>query len=505
MIKPVVLLILDGWGLCGDDEYNAIRTANKPNYDRILKDYPMVPLQTSGLAVGLPEGQMGNSEVGHLNIGSGRVVYQDLTRIDQEIRTGSFFRNKVLNAAISKAASTGKCLHLMGLLSDGGVHSHIDHLKALLELAKEKGVKTAYVHAMLDGRDVPPSSAGTYIEDLERFMSHLGLGTLATIQGRFYVMDRDKRWDRVEKGYRAIAEGEGLAFNTAMDAMEASYAKEQTDEFVLPSVIGGYGGVEDGDCVLFFNFRADRAREISRVFYDVDFKEFPVKRHEIDYVCLTEYDETLGAPIAYPPERLENTLGEYLAKKGMHQIRIAETEKYAHVTFFFNGGVEAPNPLEDRILVPSPKVATYDLQPEMSAFEVCGKVLEVLEEGSHEVLIVNFANCDMVGHTGKFDAAVKAVEAVDQCLGQIADKVAEKQGALLVTADHGNAECMYNKKIGETHTAHTTNPVPFIVLTPEAVRLRQDADLSLRDISPTILKLLDLEAPPEMTGKSIIE
>ena len=505
MIKPVVLLILDGWGLSDEKEDNAIQLANIPNYNQILKEYPMTTLNTSGLAVGLPEGQMGNSEVGHLNIGSGRVVYQDLTRIDQEIRTGSFFKNQVLISSIKKAVEAGGAVHLMGLLSDGGVHSHISHVKALLDLAKSQGAGKVFVHAMLDGRDVPPKSAAEYIESIEKYMQHIGLGEIATIQGRYYTMDRDNRWDRVELGYKAMAGGEGVQFDSALKALEESYSKDVTDEFVLPSVIGDYEGIKDGDSVIFFNFRGDRAREISQVFYNEAFNSFPLQRLKVNYVCMTEYDENLGAPIAYPPERLENTLGQYLAKQGIHQIRIAETEKYAHVTFFFNGGVELANALEDRILVPSPKVATYDLQPEMSVFEVCDKVLEVLEAGKHEVLIVNFANGDMVGHSGMLDAAIKAVEAVDECLGRIVGKVEEKRGALLITADHGNCECMYNKKIGEAHTAHTTNPVPFIAVTPERVELRQDPDLSLRDISPTILALLDLEVPKEMTGKSIIK
>ena len=504
MIKPVVLLILDGWGLNEDKEYNAIQLADAPNYLRITEKYPMTKLQTSGLFVGLPQGQMGNSEVGHLNIGSGRVVYQDLTRLDKEIETGAFFKNPVLSENMDKAIIEGKAIHLLGLLSDGGVHSHIRHAEALIKMAKEKGVKELYLHCLLDGRDVPPQSAAQYIKEIEKYMELLGLGKIATIEGRYYAMDRDKRWGRVELGYKAIANAEGKKYSTALEVLEDSYSKDVVDEFVVPAVIGNYKGLNDGDALILYNFRGDRAREISQVFFNKEFKDFPIRKLDINYVCMTEYDGNLGAPIAYPPEKLVNTLGKYLSDKGIHQIRIAETEKYAHVTFFFNGGVEASNPLEDRILVPSPKVATYDLKPEMSLFEVCDKILEVLKENKHEVLIINFANGDMVGHSGKLSAAIKAVEAVDKCLGQISQKVLDLDGTLLVTADHGNCEYMHNYETDGPHTAHTVFPVPFIVVSNKGYKLRQDEDLSLKDISPTILKLLKLEVPEEMTGKSII-
>lgn len=504
MIKPVVLLILDGWGLSRDKEYNAVYLAHTPRYDKLMKEYPHTSLKTSGLAVGLPEGQMGNSEVGHLNIGSGRIVYQDLTRIDKEIRQGNLAENPVLKEAMEAVREKGKALHFMGLLSDGGVHSHLDHLKALMEMAKNLGVEKVWIHGFLDGRDVPPKSAASYIENMEKFMDVLKLGAFGTIQGRYYAMDRDQRWDRVEMGYLALATGRGGRFGSALEALESHYRDGLTDEFILPSVMEGYEGMSEGDTVIFFNFRGDRAREISRVFYDPEFKEFPIYHKDIGYVCLTEYDENLGAPVAYPPEHMKNTLGEYLSHSGCRQVRIAETEKYAHVTFFFNGGVEEANPGEDRILIPSPKVATYDLQPEMSIEEVTGKVLEVLDKGLHEAVIVNFANGDMVGHSGVLKAAIKAVEAVDRNVGRIADKVLEMDGALLITADHGNAECMYNKRIGETHTAHTTNPVPFLLVSKKDLQLRTDLELSLRDIAPTMLELLGLGVPEEMTGKSIL-
>lgn len=505
MIKPVVLLILDGWGIEDSNEANAIKLAYTPNYSRIIKDYPNTQLITSGLDVGLPHGQMGNSEVGHLNIGSGRVVYQELTKIDNEIKTGNFFSNEVLISNMQKAKLSDNALHLMGLLSDGGVHSHISHIKALLEMAKNIGLKKVYIHAFMDGRDVPPRSAREYIDSLEKFMEHIELGQIATVQGRYYAMDRDKRWDRVELGYRAIAYAEGVKEDSAIEAVEKSYEANINDEFIIPAVIGEYKGIQDGDSVIFFNFRGDRAREITEVLLKSDFSEFPRKNVEINYASMTEYDENLIAPVAFPPERLKNTLGEYLSKKGIRQVRIAETEKYAHVTFFFNGGIEEANFNEDRILVPSPKVPTYDLKPEMSLYEVTEKVLDVLENRIHEVVIINFANGDMVGHTGNIQAAIKAVEAVDECLGKIEKAVKDLDGALLITADHGNCECMYNKKLEESHTAHTTNPVPFIVVSNKKMNVRNENGLSLRDIGPTILKLLDLEIPVEMTGTSLIK
>jgi len=503
MKKPVMLCILDGWGLRDNGDDNAIETGDTPNWHRLISRYPWSRLEASGEAVGLPEGQMGNSEVGHLNIGSGRVVYQDLTRINKSVRDGDFFENPVFAEAMDRAAREDRKLHLMGLLSDGGVHSHIDQVIALVKMAKERGVKRLYVHALLDGRDVPPSSAGTYVETLEKAMEKTGLGEIATIAGRYYTMDRDKRWDRVEKGYDAMVRAQGQTAPGALEAVSQAYGRGETDEFVLPTVIRPEGRIEDGDSLIFFNFRADRAREITRAFTQKDFAEFPVEPIRIHYVCLTEYDATFDAPIAFPPESLDHTLGEVLSEAGLSQLRIAETEKYAHVTFFFNGGVEEAVPGEDRILIASPKVATYDLQPEMSAYEVKDRVLEVLDQDLYDVIILNFANPDMVGHTGVLEAARKAVAAVDDCLQQVLDRVLEKDGTVFVTADHGNCEQMVDPETGNPHTAHTSNLVPFVVVSRDAQDLTV-ADGSLQDIAPTILWRLGLEKPQAMTGSSLV-
>ena len=503
--KPVALIILDGFGWRNDSYGNAVQAANTPNIDRIFKENPLVTIGASGMDVGLPDGQMGNSEVGHTNIGAGRIVYQELTRITKDIRDGGFFENKALCAAVDRALQSGKALHLIGLMSNGGVHSHSEHLFALLELAKRKGLKDVYVHALMDGRDVPPDSGKGFIEELLAKMAEIGVGTLATITGRYYAMDRDNRWDRVEKAYAAMVYGEGV-HGAPLEVMEKSYADGVTDEFVVPAVTCEGGRVSPGDSVIFFNFHPDRARAITRTFVDDAFTGFERKngRFPLHYVCFTQYDATMpNVDVAFHPQSLNNVMGEYLAKNGKTQLRIAETEKYAHVTFFFNGGVEAPFDGEDRALVPSPKVATYDLQPEMSAYLVADECVKRIESGKYDVIILNFANCDMVGHTGVFDAAVKAVEAVDACAGKVVDAVLAKGGAVLLTADHGNADQMYDPDPQHPFTAHTTNPVPFLVAGVEDAKLRTGGVLA--DIAPTMLKILGLPLPAEMTGKSILE
>ncbi len=507
---PLMLMILDGWGISGEKTGNAITQANTPYYDGLLSTYPHTLLGASGEDVGLPDGQMGNSEVGHLNIGAGRVVYQDFTRISKAIREGDFFKNDVLREAVNRARNNGKALHLIGLLSDGGVHSHINHLYALLELAKQQGLQRVYVHAVLDGRDVPPANAREYIDALENKFSELGLGAIATVMGRYYAMDRDKRWDRVEKAYNAMAFGEGIMATLPSGAVARSYENGETDEFVVPTVIIRQTGepvaaIKDGDSVIFYNFRPDRAREITRAFVDEDFSGFVRKQGypRIFYVCMTQYDKTIDAPVAFKPQALVNTLGEYLGKKGIRQLRIAETEKYAHVTFFFNGGIEPPNPGEERILIPSPKVPTYDLKPEMSAYEVTEAVLEEIEAEKHDIIILNFANPDMVGHTGVVEAAVKAVEVIDDCMSRIVEKIKKKRGIVLITADHGNVEQMTAGDTGQPHTAHTTNRVPLIYV-DEANRNAGIQEGRLEDVAPTLLKLLGLEKPAEMTGRALI-
>ena len=497
-------MILDGWGLAPAGSTNAAAMARTPNLDEFFANYPHTTLQASGRAVGLPAGQIGNSEVGHLNIGAGRIIYQSLTRIDKAIENGELLQNPVLEQVMDQILAAGKALHLLGLLSDGGVHSHIEHLLALLRMAKAKGLQHVYVHAFLDGRDVGPKTALTYIAQLEATMHEIGVGQLATVSGRYYAMDRDKRWERVERAYNVIV---GRADKTAASAaagVEASYAAGVTDEFVEPFAVAGVpGAVKAGDGVIFFNFRPDRAREITRVLHDEDFTYFarPADVRPVNYVCMTQYDATIDAPVAFPPEEIADTLGEVLAKHGLAQLRIAETEKYAHVTFFFNGGVEAPNAGEERILIPSPKVATYDLQPEMSAKEVTQALLAELDKDKFDAIILNFANPDMVGHTGVLSAAIAAMEKVDDCAGRIVRRVLELDGSVCITADHGNLEKMAEAD-GSPNTAHTTNPVPFILVSKQKHKLHSGI---LADIAPTLLELLQLEQPKAMTGTSLID
>lgn len=502
MKKPLILMILDGFGIAGD-KGNAIKAANKPNIDRLFSSNPVTQIGASGMDVGLPDGQMGNSEVGHTNIGAGRVVYQELTRITKSIQDGDFFQNEALCNAIDNAVKNGTALHIMGLLSDGGVHSHNTHLYGILELAKKKGLEKVYVHAFLDGRDVPPSSGKDYVAACVEEMKKIGVGQIATVMGRYYAMDRDNRWERVVKAYSAMVYGEGVKCADPVEAVAASYAEGVTDEFVVPTVIDGAAPIGANDSMIFYNFRPDRAREITRTFVDPDFSGFERKKgfFPLTYVCMTQYDATMpNVQVAFKPQSLDNTFGEYISNKGLTQLRIAETEKYAHVTFFFNGGVENTYENEDRILVASPKVATYDLQPEMSAYEVADKCAEAIKSGKYDVIILNFANCDMVGHTGVFDAAVKAVEAVDSCVGKVTDAIAEMGGVSLITADHGNADKMFEDD-GSPFTAHTTNPVPFCVI-GYPCQLREGGKLA--DIAPTMLQILGLEQPEEMTGKSLI-
>lgn len=507
--KPTVLMILDGYGLNDKTEANAVAEANTPVMDGLMKDYPFVKGYASGLSVGLPDGQMGNSEVGHLNMGAGRIVYQDLTKITKMIQDGDFFENPELLKACKNAKDNKSALHLYGLLSDGGVHSHISHLYGLLELAKKEGLEKVYVHCFLDGRDTPPASGKGYVEELEEKMKEIGVGKVATVMGRYYVMDRDNRWDRVELAYKAMVKGEGLAADSAVEAVANSYADDKTDEFVLPTVVMENGApvatIKDGDSIIFFNFRPDRAREITRCFCAEDFDGFDRgDRVKTTYVCFTEYDVTIpNKSIAFPKTEITNTLGEFLAAKGLKQARIAETEKYAHVTFFFNGGVEEPNEGEERILVKSPKVATYDLQPEMSAFTVCDKLCEAIRSDKYDVIIINFANPDMVGHTGVEAAAIKAVEAVDACVGKVVEAIKEVDGQMFICADHGNAEQLLDYETKAPFTAHTTNPVPFILVNADPkYKLREDGVLA--DIAPTLIELMGLEKPQEMTGTSLL-
>ena len=495
-------MILDGFGIA-PDEGNAIAAAKKPNLDKIFAENPHTQIGASGLDVGLPDGQMGNSEVGHTNIGAGRIVYQELTRITKSAQEGDMDKNPALLKAMENAKENGKALHLMGLLSDGGVHSHNTHLYALLEMAKRQGLEKVFVHCFMDGRDVPPSSGKDYVKELMEKLDEIGVGKIATVMGRYYAMDRDNRWERVEKAYAAMVYGEGLEADCPLCAMQNSYDNDVTDEFVVPTVVKGAEPIDAGDSVIFYNFRPDRAREITRTLVDPDFTGFERKKgfFPLTYVCMTQYDATMpNVEVAYKPESLTNTFGEYISNKGLTQLRIAETEKYAHVTFFFNGGVEKQYPGEDRILVKSPAVATYDLQPEMSAYEVTDKMVEAVKSGKYDALILNYANCDMVGHTGVFEAAVKAVEAVDTCVGRVVEAVKEMGGCVLLTADHGNADKMVDTD-GEPFTAHTTNPVPFCVIN-HPCQLREGGRLA--DIAPTMLKVLGLPQPAEMTGESII-
>ena len=503
--KPVMLMILDGWGIAPPSSTNAVTRARTPHLDYYFNRYPHSQLRCSGEAVGLPEGQMGNSEVGHLSIGSGRIIYQSLTRISRAVKDGSLEKNPVLVKAMEEARDGEKKLHLLGLLSDGGVHSHIDHLLGLLAMAQKMGVEKVCVHAFLDGRDTPPQSAAPFLEQVEKACKELGVGQIATVSGRYYAMDRDKRWERIRKVYDCMTGGEALEAPSAAEGLAAAYGAGQTDEFVVPFRVAGVDGkVEKGDSLIFFNFRPDRARELTHVFTDPEFDGFPRKETAlpVHFVSMTEYEKGLQAAVAFPPEAIKDTLAEVVSRAGLHQLHIAETEKYAHVTFFFNGGREQPFPNEDRILVPSPKVATYDLQPEMSAYLVTEKLQEALAKDLYDLVILNFANPDMVGHTGSLEAAVKALEAVDECVGSLAETVLQKGGALCITADHGNLEEMEDPVTHAPMTAHTTNPVPFLVVGAEPGTQVEDGGLS--DIAPTLLDLLDLPEPEAMTGHSLL-
>ncbi len=502
--KPVALIIMDGFGYNPENYGNAIKAANKPNLDKYFKECANTIIGASGLDVGLPDGQMGNSEVGHTNIGAGRIVYQMLVKISKSIKDGDFFENKALVDAMNNCKEKNSALHLMGLLSPGGVHSHMEHLYGLLEMAKRNGIEKVYVHAFLDGRDVPPSSASEYMEEAVEEIKKIGVGSVATISGRFYAMDRDNAWDRVEKAYDAIVMGEGVQETEPVQAIKNSYANGVTDEFMLPTVVDKNGMVKENDSVIFFNFRPDRARQLTRTFVDPEFKGFERKKgyFPVHFVCMAQYDASMpNVSVAFPPEQLKMTLGEYLSELGKTQLRIAETQKYAHVTFFFNGGEEKQFEGEDRILIKSPDVETFDMKPEMSAFEVTDAVVDAINSDKYDVIILNYANCDMVGHTGVFDAAKTAVEAVDTCVGRMVDAILAKNGVALITADHGNADKMYEAD-GSPFTAHTTNPVPFIVVGKDC-ELREGGVLA--DIAPTILEIMGVPQPAEMTGKSLIK
>lgn len=506
MKKLTALIIMDGYGLSKETVGNAIGENCSPYIRYLMENFPNTSLNASGLAVGLPEGQMGNSEVGHLNIGAGRVVYQDFTRITKSIEDGDFFQNEVLLNAMKAAKNTK--LHLMGLVSDGGVHSHMTHLYALMEMAKKQGVEKVFVHCFMDGRDTAPTSGAGFVKELQAKMKALDCGKIASVCGRYYAMDRDNRWDRVEKAYDMLTLGQGEKAENAVTALKDSYKAKVTDEFILPTVITENGipvaTIENGDSIIFFNFRPDRAREMTRAFTQADFNGFDIKGKQktVSYATMTKYDETFTLPIAFNEKRIDNTLGEYLAKQDLSQLRIAETEKYAHVTFFFNGGVEEPNQNETRILIASPKVATYDLQPEMSANQVADKAIAELQKDKYDVMILNFANCDMVGHTGVFEAAKKAVETVDNCVRRVVEQILLMGGTAFITADHGNAEKMIEN--GEPFTAHTTNPVPFIMVGQNAVDYSLVTDGALCDIAPTLLSVMGKEKPIEMTGKSLL-
>ena len=502
--KRTLLCILDGWGISKDTKYNAVYSAKTPNFDKYMAQMPSTTIHADGLSVGLPEGQMGNSEVGHLNIGAGRIVYQELTRINKSIDEGDFFNNEEFLNAINHVKKFNSALHIWGLVSPGGVHSSMKHLKALIEMAAKNGLKEVYIHAFLDGRDTPPKSAYIYLEEIENELKKYNLPPIASIIGRYWAMDRDKRWDRVEKAYDCLTLGEGIKENNSKEAIENSYKNDVTDEFVKPVVISTRR-VEDNDAVIFFNYRPDRAREITRAFNEENFDGFNRKKviQNLYYVCMTQYDETFKVPVAFKPQTLVNILGDVLDDNGIKQFRTAETEKYAHITFFFNGGVEKSGKLETRALVNSPKVATYDLKPEMSAYEVCDNVLKALDDDEYGFILVNFANPDMVGHTGVMDAAIKACEAVDECVGKIAAKALENNVTMIITADHGNAEWMYNEQTHAPQTAHTTNVVPFIIVSKDNFELNETG--ALCDIAPTILEIMDIKKPDEMTGKSIIK
>lgn len=504
MKKPVVLCIMDGFGIRNVKEGNAIYTAKTPNLDKYFTECPFTTIGASGLDVGLPDGQMGNSEVGHTNIGAGRVVYQMLVKITKDIEEGTFFNIEALKAAIENCKKNDSALHLIGLLSNGGVHSHIDHLYGLLQMAKKNGLKKVFVHCLMDGRDVSTTSGVGFIKELQNKMIELGVGKIATVMGRYYAMDRDFAWDRVEKAYSAMVYGEGIKTSDIVNTIVESYSNDVTDEFIVPTVVDNEGMIKANDSVISFNFRPDRARQYTRAFVDPAFDGFERKNgfFPLHYVCMTQYDETMpNVSVAYPPEELKMTFGEYIASKNLTQLRIAETQKYAHVTFFFNGGEEKTFKGEDRILIQSPDVPTFDLQPEMSAYPVCDAVCEQIRLGKYDAVILNFANCDMVGHTGVFDAAVKAVEAVDECVGRVVEAATEMGGSVIITADHGNADCMVGED-GNPFTPHTTNPVPFCVV-GYACKLREGGRLA--DIAPTMLKILGLPQPAEMTGESIIK
>ena len=500
--KPTALIILDGWGHRTETENNAIANADTPTWDRLLKDYPNALIQTSGNAVGLPDGQMGNSEVGHMNLGAGRVVYQNYTRINKAISDGELYTNKALAAAMDEAVASNKAVHLLGLLSPGGVHSHEDHLIALLDMAREKGVNKVYVHAILDGRDTPPRSAEPSLQKITDHCASVGNAAIATVVGRFYAMDRDNRWDRVEKAYDAMTGTAAFTAETAVDALKAAYERDENDEFVGATQIGDEGRIADGDAIICFNFRPDRAREITRAFVEPEFDGFErkVRAYLCDYVMMTEYAADIPASCAFPPETLSNGIGEYISAKGMTQLRIAETEKYAHVTFFFSGGQEAEYNGETRILVKSPDVATYDLKPEMSAPEVTEKLVEAIKGQTYDLIVCNFANGDMVGHTGIYEAAVKAAECIDDCLKQVTDALLEVGGECLITADHGNAEQMLDPN-GQPMTQHTTGPVNLVYVSQRDATIKEG---SLCDVSPTLLNIMGLEQPTEMTGQSLL-
>ncbi|MGK9066959.1 2,3-bisphosphoglycerate-independent phosphoglycerate mutase [Stutzerimonas chloritidismutans] len=504
--KPLVLMILDGFGHSDNPEFNAIHAARTPVYDRLLATQPHGLISGSGMDVGLPDGQMGNSEVGHMNLGAGRVVYQDFTRVTKSIRDGDFFANPTICEAVDKAVNADKAVHILGLLSDGGVHSHQDHLVAMAELAAKRGAEKIYLHAFLDGRDTPPKSAQSSIELMQATFTRLGKGRVASLIGRYFAMDRDNRWDRVEQAYHLIVDGKADHHaDYAVDGLIAAYERGESDEFVKATTIGEPVRVEDGDAVVFMNFRADRARELTRCFVEADFEGFQRARvpQLAGFVMLTQYAASIPAPSAFAPEALTNVLGEYLANNGKTQLRIAETEKYAHVTFFFSGGREEPFEGEERILIPSPQVATYDLQPEMSAPEVTNRIVDAIEHQRYDVIIVNYANGDMVGHTGVFDAAVKAVECLDSCMGRIVEALEKVGGEALITADHGNVEQMEDAMTGQAHTAHTCEPVPFIYVGKRSARIREGGVLA--DVAPTLLTLLGMPVPAEMTGRSIVE
>ena len=505
-MNKAILMIMDGFGCRSDETGNSVAAAKKPNFDRLWDNYPHTMISASGEDVGLPAGQMGNSEVGHLNIGAGRVVYQEIVRINKSLESGEIEQIEEFKNLFTYVKANHKTLHFMGLVSDGGVHSHQSQLHGFLEFAKRSGVEKVVVHAFLDGRDVPPRSAAGYLDALEQKLESLGYPPVASVMGRYYSMDRDQRWERLQMAYDALVRGQGFQALTSAEALQMAYDRGENDEFVKPTVIRNsqtaFTPIADGDGVFCFNFRSDRVRQLTRILIEKDFALIDTERLAVNFLCLTEYDINLHAPVAFKPVNMNNTLGEYLAKRDLAQLRMAETEKYAHVTFFFNGGVEKPNPLEDRILVPSPKVATYDLQPEMSAYEVCDKLIEAIESQSYSFILVNFANPDMVGHTGVIPAAIKAVETVDECLGRIYQAAQQTGAALFVTADHGNAELMLDAETGKPLTAHTTYPVPFIAVNADAAGLRSGGRLA--DIAPTVLDVLQVEKPEEMTGQSLL-